>query len=187
MPVGRVHTQLEPYRGEALIGTREQREHVCTERSQDGKCLLVLSAESTGTCCTTILDERDTRIALERIERFGRLKGPGPRVGDFVIFADDVVRRVSHVWEVSDGWETDTYQTSDISGGGYAHGRWYLGDGFCEFSGGLHTSIPGETLTDTGELRDGTAWFFHHDRKVAHNGVEFRAPFRVFTCSLATS
>ncbi|HEY4451022.1 MAG TPA: hypothetical protein VGN13_05460 [Solirubrobacteraceae bacterium] len=144
------------------------------ERSIDGTHLVRLVATENGTCAEKYLDERDqeivdTRMGLMNLDR-------GPRVGDWVIFADGTQRRISHDWRSEDGWDGG-FQTSE-------GGSWYLSVGGCSFSGALHPSIPKESLTDTGEMRDGQAWIFHHDRHTAHNGVNFMMPFRVFKCSL---
>ena len=50
-------------------------------------------------------------------------------------------------------------------------GSFYLGDGYCAFSGSLYDGIPADTLTLTGETREGRVWWFHHDYHTAHNGV----------------
>lgn len=125
------------------------------------------------------LDDVDGEILARRAERlpvFGR-----PAVGEFVIFADGVERRISHIWECpadDDGPEVWSIQTSD--GGSY-----HLGDGYVSFSGSLFPGVPGDTLTlDPLKTASGAVWFFHHDVWRAHNGVHAVAPFRVWTCSL---
>lgn len=123
---------------------------------------------------TTTLDERDQAILAERVAEIDRREGP--RVGDFVRYADGVEHRVSHVW----GDEADdTIQTS------YG-GSFYLGHGYVSFSGGLEPGVKRETLTLTGERKDGRVWFFHHDYATAHNGVDARMAFRVYETSEAT-
>lgn len=142
------------------------------ERSIDGKHMVRTIATDRGTCAERYLDDRDQGIVDQRMSALDAQ--PGPRVGDFVIFADGTERRISHDWG-------DALQTSDLTG--LWSGRFYLGNGFASFSGGLHPGIPAATFTDTGETRDGSAWIFHHDVRRAHNGVDFTAPFRVFRCS----
>jgi hypothetical protein len=147
-----------------------------TERSIDGKHLVRLVATDRGTCAERILDDRDAAIVAERMARLNAR--PGPRVGDFVHFADGVERRVSHYWQAEpdiDGWRAGV-QTSD-------GGSWHLGSEGCSFSGSLYPLVPLETLTQTEETREGSAWIFHHDYACAGNGVDFRVPFRVFECS----
>lgn len=127
-------------------------------------------------------DGRDLEILRSRVDELN--ERTGPRVGDFVRFADGVTRRVSHLWAWdvrTDGprpadW-VDSAQTSD-------GGSFYLGDGYVSMSGGLHPGVPLETLTDTGELLSGQCWFFHHDWHRAHNGVNVCVPFRLYSCSL---
>lgn len=115
----------------------------------------------------TPLDPRDRRILDARK---ASLDGqPGPRVGDYVVFSDGVTRRISYNWG-------DAVQTSD-------GGSWYLGDGYCSFSGSLYSSVPIASLTQLPEERDGSAWFFHHDYPAAHNGVDVEIPFRVYSCT----
>jgi hypothetical protein len=100
---------------------------------------------------------------------------PGPRVGDYVIFPDDIsrdgeyerqVERFSHDWG-------DALQTSP-------GGSWYLGDGYASFSGALNPSIPKSHLIDTGETRPGQFWFFKDNSPRAYNGIDVQAPCRVY-------
>ena len=169
-------TTPRTFGGVAAVGTREQRAKPSTERSLDGKCLLVLEAGEHGTCAARILDQRDAETVAARMTSLNAQ--PGPRVGDFVRFADGIERRISHVWPEmpdTDGWRAGA-QTSD-------GGSWHLGEYGCGFSGGLYPLVGLDTLTDTGETQDGCAWIFHHGHKCAGGGVDFLAAFRVFTCS----
>lgn len=126
---------------------------------------------------TSKFDERDQAILDARIALYDAIAKP--RVGDYVIFADDVTRRISHVWD----WDDDdpeyppVAQTSD-------GGSWYLGDGYQSFSGSLWPGVKLTTLTLTDETRRGACWFFHHDWHRAHNGVDITIPQRVYRCSL---
>jgi hypothetical protein len=121
-------------------------------------------------------DQEDERILAERVALLD--KQAEPRVGDYVIFADGVTRRISYVWRFdSEDPAEHEVQTSD-------GGSWYLGTGFCDFSGGLHSPVKAKTLTDTGEKREGEVWFFHHDWSTGHNGVYARVDFRVYRCNL---
>src|SRR5271167_3580103 len=98
------------------------------ERSIDGKHLVRLVATDRGTCAERILDDRDAAIVAERMARMDAR--PGPRVGDFVRFADGVERRISHYWQAEPdmpGWQAGA-QTSD-------GGSWHLGSEGCSFSG----------------------------------------------------
>jgi hypothetical protein len=119
------------------------------------------------------LDERDCRIVQKRMGAFLALEGP--QVGDYVKFADGIERRISYMWQAEDGLRC---QTSD-------GGSWYLGDGYCSFSGSLHPAVPGSSLKLVGVIRRGSCWFFHHDWQMAHNGVDVELPmFNEWHCSL---
>jgi len=96
-----------------------------------------------------------------------------PVCGDYVVFADGVTRRISHVWD-------DGVQTSDAG-----RGSWYLGDGYVSFSGSLYHLVRTETLTRTDEQRAGRCWFFKDNWMEAHNGIDVVARFRVYSCSVA--
>lgn len=118
-----------------------------------------------------VLDDRNLAILRRNLEALD--KHEGPRVGDFVEFADNVVRRFSH------DWEENGLQTSD-------GGSWHLGNGYLSFSGSLHPTVARETLIQTDETRSGSAWFFHHDFSGASRGVDVVIPLRVFRCSLTS-
>lgn len=122
------------------------------------------------------LDERDAAILARRVALLDAIDKA--KVGDFVRFADGEQRRISHIWDWDDGDpEFPQAQTSD--GGSY-----YLGDGYVSMSGGLYPPVHTNTLTDTGETKLGSVWFFHHDRSGAHRGVDTAIPFRVWSCSV---
>jgi hypothetical protein len=114
-------------------------------------------------------DDRDRAILAERMA--ARAVVDHPLVGDFVSFACGTVRRISHDWG-------DSVQTSDEH-----QGSWYLGMGYCSFSGSLHGSTDLATITGTNRKQDGRCWFFHHNNVEAYNGVDMVAPFRVWECS----
>jgi hypothetical protein len=114
------------------------------------------------------LDPRDLDIRAKRQAALDAKDGL--RVGDWVEFSDQVVRRISHIWP-------DGVQTSDS-------GSFYLGEGFVSMSGSLYSMVPKSSLTKTDQTRDGSVWFFHHDYATAHNGVQTSILFRVYTCSL---
>lgn len=104
------------------------------------------------------LDDTDKAIYFERVEAL-RDKAGTPQVGHFVRFGDGTHRRISHDWG-------DEVQTSD---GGSFH---LSASGDLSFSGSLYPSIPTESLSSTGEYKTGGAWFFSHDHRIAHNGVD---------------
>jgi len=119
------------------------------------------------------LDDRDREILATRVAMLNKVEGP--RVGDFVIFADKIERRISYIW--CD--EHDTVFLIQTSEGGSYH----LSNGHVSMSGGLYDGVKLETLTPTDQVREGSVWFFHHDIWMAHNGVDTTIEFRVFTCS----
>lgn len=122
------------------------------------------------------LDTQDLAILAYRTQCFWQYERTLlPRVGDYIVFADEVTRRVSHVWDWPTGGES--VQTSD-------GGSFYLGEGYCSFSGGLYPGIPLRTLTLTADLRQGPVWFFHHDLHRASNAVSTTIPCAVYTCTL---
>lgn len=122
------------------------------------------------------LDDRDQAILAQRRAVLNHYKGV--RVGDFVRFADGVVRRVAHIWRDEDGIDF-SIQTSN--GGSY-----YLGTGYVSMSGSLYDGIKPWVLTRTDELREGSVWFFHHDLAGAGRGVNATMEFRVYQASVPT-
>lgn len=119
-------------------------------------------------------DEKDAHILAERVAALNARR-ESLRVGDWVIFADGVERRISYIWAD----ENDVPFSVQTSKGG----SFYLGDGYVSFSGSLFKPVKPETLTLTGDVRKGSVWFFHHDYSTAHNGVYAEMDFRVFKCS----
>lgn len=113
-------------------------------------------------------DEKDIEILERRLAKWNERKGP--RVGDWVIMQDGTVRRFTHNWG-------DDIQTTYPK---FGLGSFYLGDGSMSYSGSLDSAIPKDTLTDTGEIRNGDCWFFKHDLWGAHRGVHFQVPCRIF-------
>jgi hypothetical protein len=109
-------------------------------------------------------------ILAARVDALNKVEGP--RVGDFVRFANGTLRRISHHW-------VNRVQTSDTPGGSY-----YLGDGWLSYSGSLYPSVPIESLTLTDETLDGAVWFFDRDWMRASARVLARVAFRVYTCPL---
>jgi hypothetical protein len=110
------------------------------------------------------LDEVDQAILARRLAE--REHVTAPRIGDFVRFSDRL-ERISHDWG-------DSVQTSES-------GSFYLGDGgYTSFSGGLNPSFPKQRLIETGEILEGSFWFFHRNFWTAHNGVDVTAPCRVY-------
>ncbi len=117
---------------------------------------------------TITLDKKDKQILSDRIAAWNKRRGP--RVGDYVKMLDGTTRRFTHHW--GDGLQVTCAHNADTS--------FYLGDGYMSFSGSLDPCIPLENIKDTGKKRNGWAWFFHHDSRCAHNGVQVEAPCRVY-------
>jgi len=121
----------------------------------------------------TKLDAHDTDILAERIHCFDLINGP--RVGDYVQFADGVTRRIAYMWRDEED-RPFSVQTTD-------GGSFYLGQSYVSFSGSLNSGVEPATLTDTGRKVLGSVWIFHHDQRMAHNGVDTEIPFRLYTCT----
>lgn len=121
--------------------------------------------------------DRDIAIMNER--QAARLAMPQgiPVVGDYVVFADDVTRRVSNVM-LFNPKHGGGAQTSD-------GGSWHInGSGDSSFSGSLRPPVWCDTLTVTDELRPAQFWFFHHGHTKAHNAVYVNINVRVWHCNL---
>jgi hypothetical protein len=114
-------------------------------------------------------DEQDARIRDERVAAWNET--PGPRVGDFLIMPDDAALRLTH--DLGDEIQTTCPR---IDGGG----AFFLYHGVMNYSGTLDKPLPKSAMVDTGAVREGSAWFFHHHDVKAHNGVHFKVPCRVF-------
>lgn len=116
-----------------------------------------------------VLDDRDRATVAERMRAYDARTAP--QEGDWVDFADGVQRRISHVWP-------DGVQTSD-------GGSFHLGLYGMSYSGALYTSVPTSSLEPTDGRRGGWAWIFHHDVRMAHNGVDCQVDCRVWRCTVA--
>lgn len=114
------------------------------------------------------LDNKDAAMLASRVT-YRELRA-GPRVGDYCIMADGTVRRFTH------DWGKDIQVTSEQGDQSF-----YLDDfGSMSYSGGMSPGIAKATLALQYGLRAGSCWFFHHDRHVAHNGVQASIPCRVY-------
>jgi hypothetical protein len=148
---------------------------------------------------TVTADERDEALVDARMAMLDRIRGP--RVGDYVRFADGTERRISYHWrsspsrkdegctcEVGDAVEyhghRDHCPAEPWDGGCQTSdgGSFYLGDGYVSMSGSLYPCVPTSSLVLTEETKHGSVWIFHHDHACAHNGVHFEREFRVYTC-----
>ncbi len=115
------------------------------------------------------LDDRDQAILAERLWKRIMQSCLRPLVGDWIRFNDGKWQRVSHHWDfpADDTPAVDEYQTTD-------GGSFYLSEGgLGSYSGGLYPSIPATAFTIAkGESRSAMFWFFHHNQRTAHNGVD---------------
>ena len=118
-----------------------------------------------------VLDDRDAALKAEIQACLNSRKvRTGPRVGDFVEFANGVTERISHLWDTLD---TPGAQTSP-------GGSWHVSAHGASFSGSLNSIIRLDTLTDTGETREGSGWFWHHGMSGGDRGVPTMFTFRVY-------
>lgn len=115
-------------------------------------------------------DESDAELARKRLAVWNQIEGA--RVGDWVLMLDRTERRFTYDW----GSELQT----TCKGPAAADASFYFYGSCMSFSGSLDRAIPRAGLVDTGELRNGSAWFFHHNQSGAHRGVYFTVPCRVF-------
>lgn len=127
------------------------------------------------------LDEQDKEYLNKSQQNY--LKHDEIMVGDYVIFKDDTLRRVSHIWKDDNNNPSDI-QTTDVnnkdwnSGNG---GSYYLYEnGYMSFSGGLYPAIPVKLFEKTDEFKSGQVWFFHHDYACRDNGVYTEMNFKVW-------
>jgi len=112
-------------------------------------------------------DEKDAEILKVRKATYDKI--PGPRVGDFLKSGNDFLR-------FTHDWGDDIQTTLKVR----RSGNFYLGKGYCSFSGSLDSAIPKSKLRDTGEKEMGEFWFFHHDLWGAGRDVYFQMECRVF-------
>jgi len=120
-------------------------------------------------------DRRDQAIVAARA---ASLDADGePRVGDYVVFADGVTRRIGERFDFGTG-EMPDIQTAAVEG------SFHLCAGYVRHGGSLHLPVHRSTLTRTDEQCDGRVWIFHHGHSGAGRDVSTRIPFRVYTCCL---
>lgn len=116
-------------------------------------------------------DERDAEILHKRETAFNLVSGP--RVGDFLRTADGMLR-FTHDW--GDSIQTTVRAKHPC----YGDASFYLSEGYASFSGSLDPAIDKKSLRDTGEIMQGSFWFFHHDSAGADRGVSCAIACRVF-------
>ncbi len=119
------------------------------------------------------LDQENQEILNRRIRL--RMSHALPEIGDYVIFLAraragtfPLMERIAH--------EHGEYGIQTCEGGTF-----YLAEGYTSHSGGLNPTIDTALLVNTGETKNGTFWFFNHDRMMAHNALDVTAPCRVYT------
>lgn len=115
------------------------------------------------------LDPLDQTILAARTQAWKAR--PGARVGDIIIMSDGSTRRFANDYG-SRLQTTSAHQPCDQ--------RYYLGHGYCSFSGTLGDFIAKSDLADTGRIDNAAIWFFHHDQARAFNAVHAMIPCRVF-------
>lgn len=118
------------------------------------------------------LDGRDLEILMRRYASYVVRRSDTPEVGEYwTMRVDDqlIGGRFTYKWD--DGIQTNR-------GGG----SFYLGDGYMDYSGSLDPTVPfGQFRIDEfTPYATVSAWFFHHDRPQAHNGVDVLIPVRVW-------
>ena len=118
-----------------------------------------------------MIDDVDYRILKDRQENRFNLKGP--LTGDFIRSSCGLLSRITHSWG-------DSFQTCHFSENGEEGSFYLFKSGKLDYSGGLLSSIPVEYLKETKELLYGNAWFFHHDKMEAFNGVNIKVLVRVY-------
>lgn len=117
------------------------------------------------------LDAQDQELVAAAV--LLRDQQPGPRMGDYVLFATGQLERFSHDWGT-------TIQTSP--GGSFYLSKSGIGSLSC---GGLNPGTPTHALEPTTAILPGRFWTFHHGIAGAHRGVDFDIPCRVFVTKAA--
>lgn len=114
-------------------------------------------------------DDIDQRIKSTRVGRWNDRSGP--RVGDYARMPDGTLRRFTHDWDHSIQTTSNSFP-EDAS--------FYFADNYCSFSGSHGDNIKKTRIKDSGEVKEGRVWFFHHDQHCAHNGVHTTIPCRIY-------
>lgn len=112
-------------------------------------------------------DAHDARLREKGIGIWNNVIGP--RVGDYVDFADGRQTRISVI-------SGKQLQINAPEFGSSFHFLWW----YCSYSGGHGASLKLVDLIDTQTLRDGQVWFFHHDQSGPHRGVNCKIPCRIY-------
>ena len=105
------------------------------------------------------LDDKDKAILADR--QAGLDDKTNVKEGDWVRLKDGTYSRISSL----------NSEYAQLCTG--RSGRFYLGEsGYCSYSGGLSGGVRRLSLTPSDERRPGNVWFFHHNVRKAHNGVD---------------
>lgn len=114
------------------------------------------------------IDSAEKNLSILRRNMKAYDEREGPRVGDFLELPYGMMTRFTHAWDdgIQLGW-----------------GSFYLGEGYCSYSGSLEPSIPYEAILPTDKKEMGAVWFFHQGSSGGGRGVYFKAAFRVFKLS----
>jgi hypothetical protein len=120
--------------------------------------------------------KQNAGLLRKRLRRFN--KRHGPRVGDWIILTNGVMTRFTHDWGIWKGKDLGI-QIGDRERSGEC-GSFYLGDGYCSYSGSLDPCVMRKNIKRTNKKKLGRVWFFDHDHACADNGVDFRVKLRVY-------
>ena len=120
--------------------------------------------------------KQNSTLLRKRVRLLNKKKGP--RVGDWMILKNGVMTRFTHDWGF---WRKEDLgiQIGDRERTGDC-GSFYLGDGYCSYSGSLDPPILHKNLRRTNNKKLGRVWFFDHDHAFANNGIDFEIKFRVY-------
>jgi hypothetical protein len=117
-------------------------------------------------------DARDEQLRQQGLDIWNGVQEP--RVGDYVQLACGTPARISLI-------SKDQFQVAEPRFGASYYWAWW----YCSFSGGHKPVLyPRASLEETGSIRDGDVWVFHHDEAGAHRGVSCTIPCRVYRLSI---
>lgn len=116
--------------------------------------------------------KNNNTILKERIREYNKIKSI--RVGDYIEELNGKMSRVTHIWKFSKkegGWH--------IQNGGFCR-SFYLGYGYCSYSGSLDEGYNINRLKKTNKKKMGYIWFFDNDISGVGRGKDFKMTFRVW-------
>jgi len=120
--------------------------------------------------------KQNANLLRKRVKMYNRKKGP--RVGDWVRLNNGVMTRFTYDWGIHER-EDLGIQIGDRERAGDC-GSFFLGDGYCSYSGSLDPCILRKNLRRTNKMKEGRVWFFHLNHWCADNGINFKVKFRVY-------